>query len=57
MCIDPSTHCWECDSCFQDYPEEMALLGQCFECWEEEQMREQREETEENEEENRSAGG
>ena len=40
MCFDPRTHCWECDSCFQDYPEEIALLGQCFECCEEEQLRE-----------------
>ena len=41
MCSDPSTHCWECGSCFQEYPEEMAMLGQCFDCWEEEQYREQ----------------
>ena len=39
MCIDPSTHCSVCDTCFDD-PEGMALLGQCFECWEEEQYRE-----------------
>lgn len=41
MCIDPSTHCWECDSCFQEYPDEMAMLGLCYDCWEEEQYREQ----------------
>jgi len=41
MCFDPRIHCWEYGSCFQEYPEEMAMLGQCFDCCGEEPYREQ----------------
>ena len=37
MCLDPRHHCWQCGYCFQDYPEGMAILGQCVDCWEDEQ--------------------
>lgn len=37
MCINPRYHCRDCNMCFQDYPEEMALHWQCYDCWYDEQ--------------------